>query len=185
MRPSFFHFQPKRYVRGFTLVEMIVGMVGLAIAMLLVTSILAPQAKRSVTPVLQMRAAELGSSLMQEILSKSFDENSDHNGGGQWRCGDSGQPSCTSESSYGSDSGESRTSYDDVDDYDTNGAFISITNAQGSSVNYTGFSYRVDVVSSDSSDSQLTGASSVKRIDLTVRTSSDRDFDFSVYRWNY
>jgi MSHA pilin protein MshD len=176
---------------GFTLIEMIIGIVVLAIAMLLITSFLAPQGKRGVAPVIQMRAAELGNSLMQEIISKSFDENSDHNGGGLWRCGDSGEEDCTSADSYGPDDSESRTTYDDVDDYDTSGSFVSISNALGDSTKYTGFTYAVSVVATDvdadgnSNDSQLTGYTEVKRIDLTVRTSSGDDFEFAMYRWNY
>ncbi|WP_427980905.1 type IV pilus modification PilV family protein, partial [Agarivorans sp.] len=74
-----------RVAAGFTLIELIVGIVVMAIALVVISSFLVPQARRSIEPVYQFRAAELGSSLMNEILSKSFDEQSDHTGGGLWR----------------------------------------------------------------------------------------------------
>lgn len=96
--------------KGVTLVELIVGLVitGITLAALSVVFFSAPQ--RSVEPVLQIRAAELGQSLMQEILAKPYDEQTPV--GGLPACS-----SCTLAADFGADAGESRPGYDDVDDY--------------------------------------------------------------------
>ncbi|WP_220720225.1 type IV pilus modification PilV family protein [Agarivorans litoreus] len=165
---------------GFTLIELIVGIVVLAISLVVITSFLAPQALKSVDPVYEVRSAELGSSLMNEILGKSFDENSDHTGGGLWRCGETGQLSCTAASDYGPD-GESRAQYNDVDDYHTNGAFINIDDSLGIDLSdiYRNFWYRVSV------DSSEHGINAAKRIDVIIRAPNGIDYAFSAYRWNY
>ncbi|MDO6686852.1 MULTISPECIES: type IV pilus modification PilV family protein [unclassified Agarivorans] len=165
---------------GFTLIELIVGIVVLAISLVVITSFLAPQAVRSIDPIYQVRSAELGSSLMNEILSKSFDENSDHTGGGLWRCGETGQPACTAADSYGPD-GETRSQYNDVDDYHTNGNFIAIDDSLGTNLAniYRNYSYRVAI------DSSENGINAAKRIDLWIRAPNGADYAFSAYRWNY
>ena len=56
--------------RGFSLIELIIGIVVLAIAMLFISAILGPLFVRSIEPWHQVRAAELGNSLMNEILAR-------------------------------------------------------------------------------------------------------------------
>lgn len=70
---------------GFTLIEMIVGMVVLAIALVVITGALGPLYKRSSDPWHQVRAAELGQSFLNEIMARAFDEASDK-AGGEYRC---------------------------------------------------------------------------------------------------
>ena len=87
--------------KGFTLIELILGMVVLAIVMTIITGLLAPQARQSADPVVQIRATELGQALMNEVLGKSFDENSDRSP--PWnRCGENGV-SCTDSANFGAD----------------------------------------------------------------------------------
>lgn len=101
---------------GFTLIEMVIGIVTLAVAMVFFTSAYLPLATRSVDPLLEMKASELASALFSELRSKRFDEHSDPNGG-LIRCGEQGT-ACTAEASFGHDSGESnRVDFDDIDDY--------------------------------------------------------------------
>src|SRR5690554_2386339 len=66
--------------QGFTLIEIIVGLSVIAIALVLITSIIVPAARQSVSPIYQVRAAELGASVMNEIMSKSFDQENDRQG---------------------------------------------------------------------------------------------------------
>ena len=73
--------------RGFTLIELIVGIVLLAVALTGILGLLINQAPKAVDPVQQVRAAQLAQRLAGEILQKSFDEQSDHNGG-RYRCGE-------------------------------------------------------------------------------------------------
>lgn len=100
---------------GVTLIELIVGIVVLGISLAIITSVLGPLAIKSADPWHQVRAAQLGQSLMNEILAKSFDENSSRSGS-LLRCNESGAPACTVVGSFGPD-GETRSQFDDVDDF--------------------------------------------------------------------
>ena len=96
---------------GFSLVELVVGIVVSAIALTLLTNLFFSNAGRSVEPMMQIRAAEFGQAIMEEILAKNFDEQTPV--GGVPAC-----TSCTPANSLGPD-GESRDSFDDVDDYNS------------------------------------------------------------------
>ncbi|MCR6739263.1 prepilin-type N-terminal cleavage/methylation domain-containing protein [Aeromonas dhakensis] len=131
--------------RGFTLIELIVGIVLLAVALTGILGLLVNQAPSAVDPVQQVRAAQLAQRLAGEIQQKSFDEQSDHNGG-RYRCGETfnGQfygdcscpvgVTCTQKppapaitgwqtSQYGPDGEPSPYAYNDVDDFDTAGSW--------------------------------------------------------------
>lgn len=71
---------------------------------------------RSADTLLEVRAVALGQSYLDEILSKRFDEESQANGIPPCRSLGGGPRPCTDEGSFGSD-GETRATYDDVDDY--------------------------------------------------------------------
>jgi MSHA pilin protein MshD len=75
----------KKQQPGFTLVELVIGIVVLAIALTIITGVLGPLYQRSTDPWHQVRAAELGHSFMNEIMARSFDENSDQ-AGSEFRC---------------------------------------------------------------------------------------------------
>ncbi|MGS3151134.1 prepilin-type N-terminal cleavage/methylation domain-containing protein [Aeromonas sanarellii] len=118
--------------RGFTLVEFIVGIVLLAVALTGILGLLINQAPQAVDPVQQVRAAQLAQRILGEVLQKSFDERSDHNGG-RFRCGETAgtppvtYPTCTDSANYGPDnvsncpsSGECHPyQFNDMDDYQT------------------------------------------------------------------
>jgi len=76
---------------GFTLVELVIGIVVLAIALTMITGVLGPLYQRSTDPWHQVRAAELGHSFLNEIMARSFDENSDR-AGSEFRCDASSDP---------------------------------------------------------------------------------------------
>ncbi|HEX4909838.1 MAG TPA: prepilin-type N-terminal cleavage/methylation domain-containing protein [Permianibacter sp.] len=168
--------------RGFSLIELIVTIVVTAIALTALGVGLLAANQASVDPVVSMRAAALGQAYLEEILSKRFDEN---NGlGGVTRCGETGQPACAS--SLGPDSGESRQTFDDVDDYHG----LDETppqNALGETESrYDGFRVQVAVVygGSDFSAWGLTAADS-KRITVTVTAPIGGQFVFSAHRGNF
>lgn len=95
---------------GFSLVELVVGLVLTALALTFVSTIFFSAPERSVEPMLQIRAAELGQALMDEILAKPYDDATPLGG----------VPACAScSSSLGAEAGETRLTFDDVDDYDT------------------------------------------------------------------
>jgi len=168
--------------QGFTLVEIIIGIVTLGIALSLLSTLLFPQAKRSVEPLMQMRAAELGIALMNEITSKSFDENSDHSGG-VVRCGELDAPPCSLV--LGPESGEARSTYNDVDDYHD---LSNMTNSLGDdlSARYPGFSYNISVCYSNAQGACVTtGTSLFKRVDISVTAPNGQSYTFSELRGNY
>ncbi|RJG49981.1 type IV pilus modification PilV family protein [Motilimonas pumila] len=81
------YFTPALCQLGFTLVELVVGIVVMAVAFTIITTMLVTQSRDSIDPLHQMRAAELAQSVLNEIVGRSYDENSDHNGG-VYRCGE-------------------------------------------------------------------------------------------------
>ena len=67
--------------RGFSLVELVVGIVVLGVAMMVMNTMLISQSKDALEPLYRLRASQLGQSILQNILSRAYDQNSDHNGG--------------------------------------------------------------------------------------------------------
>ena len=58
-------YMPVTKLKGFTLIEMVIGIVVFSIALTLFTSLIVPQVIRSVDPIFQVRASELGQVLNQ------------------------------------------------------------------------------------------------------------------------
>lgn len=172
--------------RGFTLIELVTGIVVLAISLTLLSTLLFPQAQNSVQAVYQVRAVELGQSLLNEILSKRFDENSSPNGGTP-RCGEQ-TTTCTAALSLGPEE-LTRAEFDDVDDY--NGltqAGATIESATGSSLGslYNGFSLTATVFYDTDRDGIDDGAVGLyKRISVTVTTPDGAAVPVVAYRGNY
>jgi MSHA pilin protein MshD len=180
---------------GFTLIEIIVGIVVLSITYAVLTTLIYPLASQSAAQVHQIRAAELGQSMINEILGKAFDENSDMSGG-EDRCGELSAGPCTISSALGVDTAddgfdEERADFNDVDDYDSIDFDDEILNSQGGSLSdiYTGFSMNVTVIyDSDyngSYDAGVDDEKTAKLITITVRSPQDDDYIFSVYRVNF
>jgi MSHA pilin protein MshD len=172
--------------RGFTLIETIVGIVVLSIAFTVLTTLLYPLANQSAAQVHQIRAAELGQSMINEILGKAFDEHSDMSGG-FLRCSEAGAEPCSEPDDFGDTAdGESRAGYDDVDDY--HGLNV-LQDSEGNGLSsYVGFSIDVVVVydgNFDGADDESNANPLAKLITVTVTTPQDFDFIFSVYRTNF
>ncbi|PKG97786.1 prepilin-type N-terminal cleavage/methylation domain-containing protein [Paraglaciecola sp. MB-3u-78] len=173
---------------GFTLIELVIGIVVFSIALVLFTSLIVPQAIRSVDPIFQVRASELGQALMNEIVSKSFDEKSDRTGGAT-PC----DATCIGSINLGPDDGESRTSYNDVDDYhglnvsngDIKNSLNETTVLNGSNL-YQGFNVKVSVVYDEGMDGTADNVvGNAKLITVTVTTPNDEEIIFASFRSNY
>ncbi|MBA6348453.1 MULTISPECIES: prepilin-type N-terminal cleavage/methylation domain-containing protein [unclassified Colwellia] len=176
---------------GFTLIEIIVGIVVLSTTYAVLTTLIYPLASQSAAQVHQIRAAELGQSMINEILGKAFDENSDMSGG-FLRCGEISADLCTTSANLGADGSEQRVDYNDVDDYNSiNFTDDNILNSQGNPISdvYVGFSMNVSVIyDSDYSgtyDASVDDEKTTKLITITVRSPQDDDYIFSVYRVNF
>ncbi len=184
--------------RGFTLIELIVGIVLLAVALTGILGLLINQAPQAVDPVQQVRAAQLAQRILNEVLQKSFDEHSDHNGG-RFRCGETVgtppviYPARTPGADYGPDGGETRPyAFSDVDDFDTAGNWVDAnqftqTNAEGvSDQEYRHYQVRIAVTPDTLFGSPGLGAESIgKRVALTVRLPDGGELAFALYRGNY
>jgi MSHA pilin protein MshD len=174
--------------QGVTLIELVTGIVVLAIALTLITSILSPLYVRSTDPWHQVRAAELGHSLMNEILARSFDEQSDRSGG-LLRCNELalGAPACTSEINFGPDGAETRLLFNDVDDFDgfgvTGDAIIS--NILATELTELYRSYRAEVTVYYAGDELGLEPQAAKRIIVTLMTPTDSRIEFSAYKGNW
>lgn len=180
--------------RGFTLLELVIGTIVFSIVMLIVITLVAPQTRNSVDPIWQVRATELGQSLLNEITAKPFDQQSNASGG-SIRCNETAlsAPNCTASGALGSDGSETRDTYNDVDDY--HGLDLSdanISNSLGESLAvYQGFRAQVAVYYDDNFDGiDDSGGSTVyvgnhKRITVVVTTPGGEQIGFAAYRSNY
>jgi MSHA pilin protein MshD len=180
----------KKVNKGFTLIEMIVGMVVLAISFSVLTTLIYPVAQQSADQLHQVKAAELAQSMLNEIQSKAFDENSDM-AGGLLRCGETDAPDCSEEMK--ADYGEVRETFNDVDDY--NGLTYSageIENSQGQLLElYIGYKMSVSVCNDAGYDGTCpldtsnVAISKAKLITVTIITPTDFSMSFSTYRANF
>ena len=184
--------QVKKPQYGFTLVELIVFIVVLAVGLVGValvinrTMLVAPQAME------KTKAMELAQLYLDEILTKRFDENTGQ--GGLPTC-DSPDPAtstnkCTLEPSFGIDGAETRSVFDDIDDYHgLNNA--PPENASGTALTtYNGYSVAVNVTyaGDDFDDAGIPldlHNNFAKLITVTITSPFNNAFTMSAYRLNY
>lgn len=191
----------KNNSKGFTLVELIIGIVLFSVAMVTIVSVIMPQAKKGIDPIWQVRAVTLGQSLLTEISSKAFDEAS-ITVSGRRACGNG--VSCTNSSALGPEGGESRNSYDDIDDYHgLNLSGVDISNASASTLSsdigdlFLGFEARIrvfydqdangvddDDINGDGTPDSGTVTGNQKLISVIVVTPDGEEIAFATFRKN-
>ena len=116
--------------KGFTLVELVVGIIVLGILVAGVIPILGSMEVKSVEPLFQVKADLLAHRIYNQIKQRDFDENSDHSGG-ECRCGENishygvsvcNLQDCTVASDFGPDGDEKinikQESFNAVDNFD-------------------------------------------------------------------
>lgn len=170
---------------GFTLVELVVGIVVLAIAMMIMNTLLISQSKGALEPLYRLRASQLGQGIMLNILSRSYDENSDHNGG-LYRCGelwasDNSVHACsTSLGCDGSEVASDHDSFNDVDDFITAGfqPVVSYGDALGQDLPSQYNNYEIDI------NVEMFTATS-KKVVVIIQTPSNETIIFSALKGNY
>lgn len=177
--------------RGLTLVELIATIVVLAIALVALSSIIASGISRSPNILMQTQALVLAQSYTDEILSKRFDENAPPNGIPP--CHPAGLL-CSTEAQFGplGDAGESRASWDDVDDYhgleEGYGFAEPLRDIDGQPRSgYDNFSVQVSVRYLDATENTLGIVfTDAKLISLTItHRSNPEGWKFGVYKANY
>ncbi len=178
--------------RGYSLIEMIVVIMVLAIALTGVSLMINQAVQQSPAALVQTRAMELAHSYLDEILARRFDENSRQ--GGYPRCDSTdldfdgtAMPACSAV--LGPDIipstllPENRNEYDDVDDYHGINDDPPVSALGVATTNYGSYSVSV-TVSYAGTDLGLAN-SRAKRITVSVTTPLGNSLPVSAYRVNY
>jgi len=171
--------------RGFTLIELIVGIVVLSISLSIISMLIVPAEQKSADQILQVKAAELGQSFLNDISSRAFDENSDM-AGGLVRCGEpnDGSNPCTPSGNLGPEAGETtRDLFNDVDDYDDYQLNFNANN-EGLHSSYTNFTIDVQVFY-DGLSLGLGNNMDAKRITVTITTPLGTAIEFATHKANF
>jgi len=187
-----------RNQRGFTLIEIVVGIVVLAVALTIVSGAFLPQASKTTTQMYQIKATALGKRIMDQVLIRYYDDASTSSGG-FIRCGETVLTSvpfpCSSDLGIEKDRGEVSSapdSFNDVDDYnvychdqtgyDPSAALGYFTDK------YPGYGLQICVsFAADKFDPTLgTGDIDVaKRIQVTVFMPDDDSIQLTAFKGNY
>lgn len=148
--------------RGFTLIEIVMVIIVVAIAVPALLILLGQGAKLGVDAELRVTATNVAQALMEEIRAKCWDETA------------TTAPNCSgavSPSAIGPD-GEAREDFDDMDDYNFLNATPDIVTANG--VNFT-VSASVCYVDSADLNTCIGGMSNYKKIAITVTAPANWD----------
>lgn len=193
-------------VRGFTLIEIIIGIVVLSIALTGGLSLLISQVDAYRDPLIKEKSVQIAKRVVHEIQIRAYDEKSDI-GGGIFRCSETvggiSLGDCKAE--YGTDSGELMLdTLDDVDDFDTAKLCQKLSGSYSCSDNnylpvvyffsdaadeatqkkyndyYAGFLVKIEVVPAKISED----ADSAKKITVTVRQSDGLEIEYSFIKAN-
>lgn len=169
--------------RGFTLVEIIIGIVVLSISLAIVSTLIVPTEEQSADNLLQIKAAELGQSYLNDITSRAFDHNSDM-AGGRIRCGEPNAIDNPCSVVLGPEPGETnRNLFNDVDDFHN---YTSNSDAidGGLDAGYRNFTVEVTVVYAGL-ELELADNNLAKKITVTVTTPLGTPIDFATYKTNF
>ena len=160
-----------RLHRGATLVELVMTIVIISVAIAGVVGAFALITGRSADPLNHTRAVELAQLYMDEIISKKYDDATPQGG----------IPKHSGSCSIGSE-GETRETFDDVDDYHAT-SDAPPKNAEAALTGYNDFA--VDVTVTCAGDEVNLPDAEAKRIDLTITAPGGQTFSFSAYRANF
>lgn len=161
--------------QGFTLIELVVGMLVIAIAIVMLSSMLFPQADRAAKTLHRVKSAELAHSVMNEIWGKRYDQNTNANGGVP-ACGSPLGSSCSA--NLGPEAGEGRNDFNDVDDYNglTQNATM-LNSSQTYAEAYPNYQLSVTVA--------FGPASNTKLVTINVTTPDNEVITYNLVRSNY
>jgi MSHA pilin protein MshD len=162
---------------GFTLMELVIGMLVMSIAIVMMSTMLFPQADRAARSMQRVRSAELAHGVLNEIWGKRYDQNSDANGGVP-ACGSPLGLACSLETDFGPDGTETRQQFNDVDDYHglshTN---LMLNSSQTYSDVYPNYRLAVSVV--------LGTGANTKLVTVNVTTPDGEVITYQALRSNY
>ena len=156
---------------GFTLIELVMMIVILGVGLSGLLGAINYSTQHSADPMIQIRSVELGQRYLDEILPMRFNENSGSGGTPRCSSADTGTVACAG---IGTD-GDTRATYDDVDDYH------GLTETPAG---YNGYSVSVAVVAAGGVDGMPVNPHTL-RIDVTVSDPLSNQMKFSAYRVNF
>lgn len=184
---------------GITMVELILTIVIISVALVGISAAMTAGSSRSSDITLQLRTVALAQAYLDEILGKRFDENTRNRGIPP--CRPLSSRLCTAEGSFGSDGGETRATFDDVDDYhgldEGDGQVNPLQDADGNTrTGYDNFRVQVSVryiniAGGEEEETlgigpELDGETDAKVVTVTVSSRSQPDgFKFSAYKSNF
>jgi MSHA pilin protein MshD len=165
----------RKHQRGATLIELVMTIVIISVAIAGVVGAFSLIAGRSADPLNQTRAVALSQLYLDEILAKQFADESPVGGGAV----NAAKADC---SNIGAD-GESRSTFNDVDDYD----ILDNDSPQNSEKDpLSGYSnFRVSVSVQCAGTEVGLAQDQAKRIDITITDPSGNNYLFSAYRGNF
>ena len=177
----------KLHKHGFTLVEMLVGIIIIGTAILMLSTLFFSQGNRSTEMLFEVRAAELGQSVMNEIWGKRFDENTDPNG--SIPCGSAnnlinGANAINNCSKVLGPEEASRHDWDDIDDFNGMTAGTELPIAIGSAKTYHDL-YPEFKLSVKVEYENNTPTFETKLITVTVISPYQQDIVFNALRSNF
>jgi MSHA pilin protein MshD len=158
-------------MQGMSLVEMILTIVIVSVAMVASLKSFSVLSGRSSDVMVQTRALDLAQLYIDEILSHRFDE----------ATGVYGTPTYTGVCRI-TDDGETRESYDDVDDFAAINAETPALIDSSLAADYAGFSVSVAVTCDDSIGVNTGGT---KLVQVTITDPIGNNSIFSAYKGNY
>jgi MSHA pilin protein MshD len=174
--------------RGFTLIEIVVGIVVLAVALTIVTGVFLPQANKMTSPMYQIKATALGKSIMNQVLIRYYD---DVNGrtNGAIRCGKNIDGVTISCSNLGLDAGEKSDNpdgFNDVDDYDVYCNADPVDTLEEFTNEYPGYGLNICVVNAAAQFGETSTLDHVaKRIRVTILMPNNENITLTSFKGNY
>jgi len=178
---------------GFSLLELVVGMLVLAISLTLLVSVLLPMQTQSGAIWQQVRSAELAQAMLSEIQGRAFDDNTPADGS-LLRCDEAGASACVAAFPVCPATGQTalteeadRADFDDVDDYHcfrASGASLSDVLGQSMADSYSGYQLAVEL-SYAGTDYGFASNRLVKKISLTVTAPDGTALLFSSLKGNW
>lgn len=201
------------YQKGISLIELVIFIVIMSVALTGITLIYINTTKYSADPMVRIRSIELAQSTLEEILLKAYDENTPVGGGcvpfstGSSRCLTGTEGTIA----LGLNGAESRSTFNDVDDYHnlaycgTGGtadascttACIPMVDESGNNIaaQYSGFAVCIRVSFAGGAGSEISNAApgaatdvllnDAKRIDVIATDPLNSRIRLSAYRLNF
>jgi MSHA pilin protein MshD len=169
---------------GFTLVETVIVIVMVGAMMAGMTSLFMNNVNNSHRPYLRQKALAVANAFMDEIVHKRWNECTPVGGGavntGAGLCPDG----VTAIPAIGPD-GETRSTYDDIDDYNAISGQTPPQDSSGTAIpGYTGYSVDVSVTQPGGSWNSIPAAD-LRLITVTVTSSTNESISISTWRVNY